>query len=61
MARFKREKVQAYQSELVYLMVKRHYTGVTAPSEFADKVWKPPVKRKPDREIVSDLISKLRR
>jgi len=44
--------------ELVYLLVKPQYSGVTAPSEFINSIMRP-IKQKPDGDIIKDLISKL--
>lgn len=60
-ARARREKMQMYQQELIYLLVKRFYSGVSSPSEVEKKIYKPRVIRKPDKAIVSGLIERLRR
>lgn len=58
-ARYKREKVEAYNSELLYLLVKMHYDGVKAPNQFIDDIWNGKRTQKPDKEIIPNLLKKL--
>lgn len=58
-ARLKRERLDTYQAEMTYLLVKRYYKGVDAPSEVAERVYKPPTKPKPAKQIVADIKRKL--
>ena len=58
-ARLKRERLETYQSELMYLLVKRQYRGVESPAELAERVYKPPTKPKPAKQIIADIKRKL--
>lgn len=60
-ARFKRERVEIYNADLVYLLVKRYYENVDAPGEHADKVMMPKADANPQKDgsIIDNLIKKL--
>ena len=58
-ARYKRERLETHKAELVYLLVKRHYKGVTSPSEAVEMLFDPKTKPKSASQIRRDLIAKL--
>lgn len=59
-ARFKRERVEVYRSELLYLLVKRHYRGVTEPAKLVNTTMMDARKHEPDKNIIKGLIDKLK-
>ena len=58
-ARARRERLDLYRDELIYLLVKRHYQGVTTPTEMSEKLMKPSRRPKPAKKVIADVIRKL--
>jgi len=59
-ARVRREQIERYQTELIYLLVKRHYDGVISPGEYVNSVWMPErIDKRDSKTIVSDMVKKL--
>lgn len=58
-ARFHRELMQTYQSDMLYLLAKRSYDGIESPEEFRDRLTKKPKKEPTAREIVAHILNRL--
>lgn len=59
-ARVRQEQIEQYQTELIYLLVKRHYDGVITPGEYVKTVWMPErIDKRDSKTIVSDMVKKL--
>ena len=58
-ARMKREKIEAYHRQMLYLGVKLKYKQLTSPDEYAKELMEIKRKPKPKEEIISDIIAKL--
>lgn len=59
-ARLRRERAENYWHDLLYLLAKRDYEGVTPPSEAAAEIMKPPAKAKRAQDVINDIRRKLR-
>jgi len=58
-ARHKKQKAEMYGTELLYLLVKRYYDGVTAPHEHFNNIWLGQKAQEPDNKIIPNLIKRL--
>ena len=58
-ARHKREKIENYKTELLYLLTKTRYEGITPPNEFVNELYYGQRQKKDDVKIVDNLIKKL--
>lgn len=58
-ARFKREKIENYKTELIYLLAKTRFDGITPPNEFVNEIYYGQRQKKADVKIVDNLIKKL--
>jgi hypothetical protein len=55
-ARTKREQVDNYTAELIYLLVSTQYNNVPKPAEYVTNIWKP---KKPDKRTAKNIIDGL--
>ena len=60
LADFRREQMRNYETELVYLLVKRHYSGVKSPREFREIITAPKKAEPTADEIRANVLRKLR-
>ena len=58
-ARHKREKIANYNTELLYLLAKTRYEGITPPNEFVNELYYGQRQKESDGKIVDGLIKKL--
>ena len=58
-ARLKRERMESYQSQLTYLLVKRSFPDVAPPHEYAEKIMKTQPKPKSAKQIIGGVLKKL--
>lgn len=59
-ARLRRERAENYWHDLLYLLAKPHYEGLTPASDAAMEIMKPPGKPKTAGDVISDIRRKLR-
>ena len=58
-ARARRDRLALYRDELIYYDVKRHYRGVTSPTDVYKKLMEQERIDKPASQIISDILRKL--
>jgi len=58
-ARARRDRIELHKADLLHLLVKMHYNGVTSPSEAEEKLMDQQRKEKSAADIISDIKRKL--
>lgn len=58
-ARARRERLDLYKTELLYLDAKRHYKGLEKPTEVAERIMNQQHKDKPVKQVIADILKKL--
>lgn len=58
-ARARRDRLDLYRTELIYLDIKRHYKGLDKPTEIAARLMDQEHMAKPVKQIIADILRKL--
>lgn len=58
-ARARRERMDLYRTELLYLDVKRHYKGLDKPVDIMHRIMDDERKSKPAEKVIADILKKL--
>ena len=58
-ARARRDRLALYRDELIYLDVKRHYSGVTNPPDVSKRLIEQERIDKPAKQVIADILKKL--
>lgn len=58
-ARARRDRLTLYRDELIYLDVKRHYRGVTSPTDMSKRLMEQEHIEKTAQQVIADILKKL--